>query len=58
MCHDCMRPDPFFPAQDLFKEKVYHTYVQKRSTNFKVRSGFFTDQLMKDELKFSAFLMD
>ncbi|CAE7261849.1 unnamed protein product, partial [Symbiodinium necroappetens] len=36
-----------------FLEKVNHTYRQNRSKEFKVRSGFYTDQMMADELKFT-----
>ncbi|OLQ10813.1 hypothetical protein AK812_SmicGene5425 [Symbiodinium microadriaticum] len=41
------------PEQEGFLEKVNHTYRQNRSKEFKVRSGFYTDQMMADELKFT-----
>ena len=40
-------------TQEGFLEKVNHTYRQNRSKEFKVRSGFYTDQMMADELKFT-----
>ena len=39
--------------QELFTQKVNHTYKQTRSQEFTTKSGFYTDQMMKDELKFS-----
>ncbi|CAE7897038.1 unnamed protein product, partial [Symbiodinium microadriaticum] len=39
--------------QEGFLQKVNHTYRQNRSNEFKVRSGFYTDQMMADELKFT-----
>ena len=42
--------------QELFTQTVNHTYKQSRSKEFKTRSGFYTDQMMKDELKFSKLL--
>ena len=36
-----------------FTEKVTHEYQQSRSNKFEVGSGFYTDQMMIDQLKFS-----
>ena len=42
--------------QAAFCEKVHHTYIQKRKNKFEVTSGFYTDQMMKDDLKFTPQL--
>ena len=42
--------------QDLFTQKVNHVYKQTRSQEFKTKSGFYTDEMMRDELKFSKLL--
>ncbi|CAE7580999.1 unnamed protein product [Symbiodinium microadriaticum] len=39
--------------QEAFLQKVNHVYRQSRSNEFKTKSGFYTDQMMADELKFS-----
>ena len=39
-------------------EKVTHEYEQNRSNKFEVESGFYTDQMMQDDLKFSRRLYD
>ena len=46
--HECV--------QDAFTQRVLHQFKQFRSNEFKVISGFYTDQMMKDELKFSPQL--
>ena len=40
-------------SQESFVERVSHEYEQNRSNKFEVQSGFYTDQMMIDELKFS-----
>ena len=42
--------------QDKFKQIVTHTKTKSRRGEFGVESGFYTDQLMKDELKYSECL--
>ena len=39
--------------QEAFTEKVTHEYEQNRSNKFEVESGFYTDQMMQDDLKFT-----
>ncbi|CAE7170209.1 unnamed protein product, partial [Symbiodinium pilosum] len=42
-----------YEARESFVERVSHEYEQNRSNKFEVQSGFYTDQMMIDELKFS-----
>ncbi|CAE7770414.1 unnamed protein product [Symbiodinium sp. CCMP2592] len=40
--------------KELFKQQVVHTFQQERSNEFKVKSGFYTDEMMEKILNFSA----
>ena len=40
-------------TQEAFEEKVTHEYEQRRSNKFEIESGYYTDQMMADELKFT-----
>ena len=41
--------------QDLFKQLVVHIFQQTRGSSFKVKSGFYTDKMMEEDLKFTAW---
>ena len=40
--------------QDRFKQQVAHVFNQHRANSFKIKSGFYTDKMMEDDLKFTA----